>query len=230
MRALILPMLVCLGLVSGFGLADATEAVAASTGLIELPQPQGSGPVSVEQALGWRRSNRTFQRRPLSLDQVSRLVWAAQGVTAARFRTAPSAGALYPLELLVVVGDVTGLEPGVYRYDPASHGLRGVLEGDVRKPLSKAALSQKWVRGGAIVLVFSAVYERTTAKYGQRGTRYVHMEAGHAAQNVYLQSAALGLGTVVVGAFRDSRVKKLLQMQDHEQPLSLMPVGHPPGQ
>jgi SagB-type dehydrogenase family enzyme len=97
----------------------------------------------------------------------------------------------------------------------------------VRKSLDRAAYGQEWVGGGAIALVFSAVYERTTKKYGKRGNRYVHMEAGHAAQNVYLQAQAMGLGTVTVGAFSDRRVKKLLRLQDDEQPLSIMPVGEP---
>jgi SagB-type dehydrogenase family enzyme len=120
------------------------------------------------------------------------------------------------------------LEAGVYRYDPVAHGLREVRKGDVRKSLSRAAYWQKWAGAGAIALVFSAVYERTTGKYGERGIRYVHMEAGHAAQNVYLQAQALGLGTVIVGAFMDGWVKRVLRMQDEEQPLTIMPVGEPP--
>ena len=182
-------------------------AVAETGLLIELPQPERSGSMSVE--------------------QLSQLLWAAQGVTGVRYRTAPSAGALYPLEVYVAVGNVEGLDAGVYRYAPGAHALSEVHKGDVRKSLSRAAYWQKWAGAGAIAIVFSAVYERTTGKYGERGIRYVHMEAGHASQNVYLQAEALGLGTVVVGAFMDSRVRSVLHMEDDERPLSIMPVGKP---
>jgi SagB-type dehydrogenase family enzyme len=157
--------------------------------------------------------------------EVSQLLWAAQGVTASRFRTTPSAGALYPLEVYLVAGDVDELEVGVYRYDSQIHGLKKVVTGDVRKSLANAAYWQEWVGNGAITLVFTGIYERTTGKYGPRGQRYVHMEAGHAAQNVFLQAEALGLGTVIVGAFMDSRVTSVLQLSEDEHPLSIMPVG-----
>lgn len=216
-------------LLPGCAVVSPRDAAAQTGTVIELPQPRSEGAVTVEQALRSRRSNRTFSPDPLSLAEVSQLLWAAQGIKAGVFRTAPSAGALYPLEVYVVVGNVEGLAAGVYHYEPATHGLREVLQGDVRRSLSRAALGQKWAGGGAIALVIAAVYERTTQKYGERGIRYVHMEAGHAAQNVYLQAQALGLGTVVVGAFRDNKVKKVLQLPDEHQPLSIMPVGKPPG-
>jgi SagB-type dehydrogenase family enzyme len=193
---------------------------------IALPQPRKISQVSVEQALTTRRSVREFRHQPLTLTEVSQLLWAAQGVTGFRFRTAPSAGGLYPLELYLVAGDVTGLAAGVYRYEAGTHSLKPILEGDVRQSLANAAYWQEWVGNGAIALVFAAVYERTTQKYGPRGKQYVHMEAGHAAQNVYLQAEALGLGTVIVGAFMDSWVQSLLHMNDDEQPLSIMPVGN----
>ena len=161
------------------------------------------------------------------MEELAQLLWSAQGLTSGRFRTAPSAGALYPLEVYVAVGNVEGLDAGVYRYDPAAHALIEVRKGDVLKSLSRAAYWQEWAGAGAIAVVFSAVYERTTGKYGKRGVRFAHMEAGHAAQNVYLQAEALGLGTVVIGAFMDSWVKRALRMRDDEQPLSIMPVGRP---
>lgn len=216
-------------LLTGCAVVSPSAAVAESGTVIELPQPQSGGTVAVEEALRARRSNRTFSPEPLSLAEVSQLLWAAQGIKAGVFRTAPSAGALYPLEVYVAAGNVDGLPAGVYHYDPATHTMREILQGDVRKSLSRAAHGQKWAGGGMITLVIAAVYERTTKKYGERGIRYVHMEAGHAAQNVYLQAHALGLGTVLVGAFRDSRVKKVLQLPDEQQPLAIMPVGKPPG-
>jgi len=193
-----------------------------------LPEPRVSSATSIEVALSKRRSVRSYSDAPLTLAQVSQLLWAAQGVTDSRgYRTAPSAGALYPLEIYLVVGAVEGLEAGVYHYVPASHQLRRIASGDKREALATAALGQSCVRRGTIVLVYSAVYERTTRKYGQRGRRYVHMEIGHAAQNVYLQAVALGLGTVVVGAFDDDQVREVLHFPEDNEPLYIMPIGYP---
>lgn len=193
---------------------------------VELPEPRHDSDVSIEQALLLRRSIRDYTEEPLTLQEVSQLAWAGQGITDPRgFRTAPSAGGTYPLELYVVVGDVVGLDKGVYHYDPEEHALTMVLGGDKRAELSDAAVRQEWVREAAINIVIAAVYERTTGRYGERGIRYVHMEAGHASQNLYLQAPALGLGTVTIGAFDDERVKTLLGMRADEQPLYIMPVG-----
>ena len=200
---------------------------AQSEPVIDLPEPRLTGSVSVEQALRSRRSVRRFKTQPLTLDEVSQLVWAAQGMTSGPYRTAPSAGALYPLEVYVAVGNVEGLDAGVYHYDPSAHALSVVRKGNVLKSVSRAAYSQDHAGSGAIAIVFSAVYERTTRKYGEKGIRFAHMEAGHAAQNVHLQAEALGLGTVVVGAFMSSRLKSVLGMKDDERPLIIMPVGKP---
>jgi len=218
-------VVIAITLLPGCTFNESVKVVADAEVLIELPEPRLMSEVSVEQALKTRRSVREFLPQPLTLIEVSQLLWAAQGVTAYRSRTTPSAGGLYPLEVYLVVGDVEGLAAGVYRYVSKSHSVKQILEGDVRKSLSNAAYWQEWAGDGAIALVFAGVYERTTKKYGQRGHRYVHMEAGHAAQNVYLQAEALGLGTVLVGAFMDSWVKSVLHMSDEEQPLSIMPVG-----
>mgnify|MGYP001084002701 CR=1 FL=1 len=194
--------------------------------VIKLPEPDHHGEVSVEEALLERRSIRDYTGESLTMGEVSQLLWASQGITDPRgLRTAPSAGALYPLEVYVVVGDVVNLGKGVYMYDPAEHALIKVLDGDARKELAGAALGQEYVEEGAIDVVFTAVYERTTKKYGDRGIRYVHMEAGHAAQNLYLQAAALGLGTVTIGAFDDGDVRKVLNIPPGESPLYIMPVG-----
>lgn len=196
------------------------------TDRIKLPEPEYDSPTSIEQALFNRRSVRDYKDEPLTLTEVSQLLWAAQGITDPRdLRTAPSAGALYPLEVYVVVGNVSNLPSGIYRYKPHEHELEKILEGDKRAELRTAALGQSSVKDGAIVVVFSAVYERTTQKYGERGIRYVHMEVGHAAQNVYLQAVSLKLGTVVVGAFQDDAVKMITNMPDEEHPLYIMPVG-----
>lgn len=140
-------------------------------------------------------------------------------------RASPSAGALYPLELYFVAGDVEGIPDGVYRYRPDRHVLTRIISGDRRSELCSAALGQPSVRNAAAVIVFAAVYERTTVKYGARGIQYAHMETGHAAQNVALQAVSLDLGTVVIGAYQDDEVKKVLKMPTGEQLLYLMPVG-----
>lgn len=195
---------------------------------IALPAPVMAGDTSVEAALEARRSSREYANRPLSLADVSQLLWSAQGTTDRDGgRTAPSAGALYPLEIYLVAGDIDSLPAGLYRYDPRAHRLRPVAEGDLRKPLAQAAAGQAWVRRAPAVLVIAGVYERTAVKYGQRARRYVHIEVGHAAQNVYLQAEARDLATVIVGAFDDAEVQDSLSLPADHAPLALMPVGHP---
>jgi SagB-type dehydrogenase family enzyme len=199
---------------------------ASSGETIPLPEPSTNGELSLEEALRSRRSQRSYSNETLTLDEISQLLWAAQGVTSPRgYRTSPSAGALYPLEMLVVAFDVDSLPAGVYRYVPSEHSLVREREGDLHSELAEAALGQRWVRDAAAVLVFAAVYERVTGVYGNRGVRYVHMEVGHASQNVYLQCETLGLGTVSVGAFHDSEVAGLLGLPSDQRPLCLMPVG-----
>lgn len=194
--------------------------------VVKLPKPRLSSEVSIEQTLLERRSMREFADTPLTIDEVSQLLWAAQGITAEwGGRTAPSAGALYPLELYVVVGNVAGLPQGVYKFRPEGHELAKVADGDQRSRLAEAALGQVWVKEGAIDIVVAAIYERTTRKYGERGIRYVHMEAGHAAQNLYLQTTAMDLGMVTVGAFDDERVGEILGLPEDEAPLYVIPVG-----
>jgi SagB-type dehydrogenase family enzyme len=193
---------------------------------VRLPEPRQDGTMSLEAALRKRRSVREYASGALTLGEVSQLLWAAQGITDPQgLRTAPSAGALYPLEVYLVANRVQELRAGVYHYRPRGNELDLLNEGDVHDLTAAAALGQECVRDAAAVLVFTAVYERTTHKYGQRGIRYVHMEAGHAAQNVCLQAVALGLGAVTVGAFEDRLVKRLPGFPAAEEPLYLLPVG-----
>ncbi|MDH3900879.1 MAG: SagB/ThcOx family dehydrogenase [Gammaproteobacteria bacterium] len=200
--------------------------MAQSRETVMLPEPVYADDKSVEGLLWQRRSVRDYQDATLQLSDISQLLWAAQGIThAAGLRTAPSAGALYPLELYVVAGNVNDLAAGVYHYQAEGHRLARMHGGDQRKPLAQAALAQNWVSDAAAVVVFAAMYERTKRKYGQRGIRYVHMEVGHAAQNLFLQAEALGLATVVVGAFRDDEVAGVLQLPADVRPLALMPIG-----
>ena len=193
---------------------------------IRLPEPRNDGSVSVEHALLTRRSVRKFGNEPLDLSDISQLVWAAQGITTPRgYRTAPSAGALYPLELYIVVGNVNNLAAGIYKYLYHDHALVRTVAGDKRAELSHAALSQGSIARAPVVLLFCAVYSRITGKYGNRGIQYTFMEIGHAAQNVCLQAIALDLGTVVIGAFRDNEVKIIANLPADEEPTYFIPVG-----
>lgn len=200
----------------------------ADQGMYGLPGPPSASDGCLIRILQGRRTIRAFTPQPLWLAEVAQLLWAAQGITSPEgLRTAPSAGALYPLELHLVAGDVEGLSPGHYRYAPAQHALKAVQGGDIRHGLAKAALNQDWVAEAPAVVVVTAIDSRTTGKYGNRGIRYVHMEVGHASQNLVLQAVALGLGGAVVGAFDDADLKQLLRLPGEEHPLAILAVGHP---
>lgn len=199
------------------------------SGWISLPEPQKKGKISLEEAILKRRSRRDFAEKPLTLAQLSQILWAAQGVTDEEtgFRTAPSAGALYPLEIYVVVKTegVEGLEGGVYYYCPEGHGLQLHLGDYTHQDLVAACLGQGACEQAPVSLVVAAEYERTTGKYGERGERYVHMEAGHVSQNIYLQVESLGLGTVTIGAFIDEEMSRVLNLPLDHKPLYIMPLG-----
>lgn len=209
---------------------------------VPLPPPDTHGSVPLERTLQARRSVRAFDAaRPLTLQHVSQLLWAAQGKTHPRgLRTAPSAGATYPLETCLAAVNVTGLAPGIYRYDSARHRLLPIAEAGgtdgktgtalalaLRDRLVAATGGQSWVRGAGAHVFFSAVYSRIRGRYGERGVRYTDLEAGHAAQGLMLEAVALGLGTTAVGAFDDAALRKVFRLPPEETPLYLIPVGHP---
>jgi SagB-type dehydrogenase family enzyme len=219
-RAVVLgPMLMFLGWTRVAG----QEAGRTAPLVAVLPAPAQRGAVSLDEALRRRRSVRAYTTQVLSDAQLSQLLWAAQGITdPAGYRTAPSAGALYPLEVYVATG------AGLHHYEARGHRLRRVADTDVRPALRRAALDQEAVGAAAAVFIITAVPSRTAAKYGaQRATRYVQIEAGHAAQNLLLEAVALGLGAVPIGAFEDDRVSGVLHLQAGEVPLYLIPVGQP---
>ena len=193
---------------------------------IVLPAPLDM-PMELDDAIRTRRSVRRFDDTPLDLNAVATLLAAAQGITGpgSQYRAVPSAGALHPLELYLVAGEVQGLTPGVYHYRLDDGSLVLVADGDQRAALDRAALGQQVVGAAPASLVICAAIDRTTTKYGPRGQRYVHMEVGHAAQNLYLTATALGLGTVSVGAFEDTELQRLLDIS--WSPLLIMPLGHP---
>lgn len=192
---------------------------------IKLPSPVFSSRTSIEEALEKRRSIRVYKNEPLTLREVSQLLWAAQGITSKNgFRTAPSAGALYPLEIYLVVGTVETLSPGLYQYLPTKHSLQKLKNGDMRTLLSKASIDQASVKLAAADIVITALFSRTIKKYGDKGKRFVLLEVGHAAENIYLQSVSLNLGTVSIGAFDVNEVRNILNIKE-EEPLYIMPIG-----
>ncbi len=193
---------------------------------MKLPDVRYDSSVSLEKALLERRSVRDYTDVPLTLGELSQLLWSCQGITDPNgLRTAPSAGALYPLEVYAVIGNVKDLSPGVYKYHPEGHQVTRILDGDKRHQLADAAMGQTMIAEGAVSFVITAVYERTTRKYGERGIRYVHMEVGHAGQNLCLQAVALELGAVTIGAFYDAEVAKILKLPENEEPLYIITVG-----
>jgi SagB-type dehydrogenase family enzyme len=214
------------GFIALFRLREVKIVEEGVTELIKLPPPVKKSEISVEEAIESRRSRREYSDVSLSLKEISQLCWAAQGITDVKtgFRAAPSAGALYPLEIFIVIFSAE-LEKGVYHYLPQEHALKLVKNGDFRESLSRAALGQSAVKNAAMNFVITAVYERTARKYGQRAERYVHMEAGHVAQNIYLQAESLGLATVSIGAFYDSEVREVISAPEDHVPLYIMPVG-----
>jgi SagB-type dehydrogenase family enzyme len=194
-----------------------------------LPSPRLDGAGAVERALAQRRSLRSFADRPLALTDAGQLLWAAQGVSdpAQGRRTAPSAGATYPLVLYLVAGRVDGLAAGSHRYDAASHRLTAVATGDLRAAIAGAARDQRWIADAPALVVIAAQPQRTAARYGARAERYVAIEAGAAAQNLLLQAVALGLGGTLVGAFDEAALKRVVPLGDGEQPLAIVAVGYP---
>lgn len=188
---------------------------------ITLPEPNRDGSMSLEKAIAVRRSRRRFSPQPLTLEQISQLCWAAQGQQpGARYRTAPSAGATYPLELFVLTAD------GFFHYLPAKHAIEKLTEQDLRSALAAAAWGQEFIGAAPATFVFAAEFTRTTNHYGKRGVHYVYMEAGHAAQNVHLQAESLGLGSVAVGAFDDTSVSNVLSLPYNLAPIYMVVIGY----
>jgi len=178
-----------------------------------------------------RRSFREFTEESVTSEDIADLLWAAQGITQTEtgFRASPSAGATYPLELYVAADRVDGMDPGLYWYTPAMDRLVPTgLEGELASTIAGAALGQEALQRAAAIIVVTAVFDRTTGRYGDRGIMYVHMEVGHAAENVLLMATAKGLGSVPMGAFIEDNVSSVLDLPPEHVPLYLIPVGQMP--
>lgn len=198
---------------------------------ISLPKPSHKGNVTVEEALKARRTHRSFTSRALTLKQFSQLLWGAYGVTAREYgyylKTAPSAGALYPLDLYAVVGGhgVESLDPGVYHFRPENHTVKLLKKGDLRMEVARRSLRQMWIAKAPLMLVITGEYDRSRVKYGSRGVTYTHIEAGCVGQNIFLQAEASGLKAGIVGAFNNQEVIKAIGLPSSHDPLLIMPVG-----
>jgi SagB-type dehydrogenase family enzyme len=197
---------------------------------MKLPQPKMEGSIPVEQAIKQRRTIRNYSSQILHLDQLSQLLWSAQGLTGSRRfkRAAPSAGALYPMDVYAVVGQnsVVQIEAGVYRYEPRPHVLSLITKDDLRDRVARAASSQMWMANAPINFVITAEYSRVMGKYGKRGIRYAQIEAGHIGQNLFLQAEALGLKAGIVGAFKDKELTEVMKLPRSHEPLLIMPIGY----
>ena len=198
-----------------------------------LPSPKTDGTVSVERALQNRRSQRNFVDKAISAENLSQILWAAYGITQPRpdlrggLRAAPSAGAMYPFEIYVIITKVNGIETGVYKYISEEHKIVRTIDKDISDEFTAAALGQTFVKEAPVNIFYCAIYSRMTKRYGDRGRdRYVCMDLGHSAQNVYLQATALNLGTCAIGAFSDDKIAEIMQLPEEEIPLYIMPLGH----
>jgi len=189
---------------------------------LELPPPVQEGGRGIWSVLLERSSTRDYSTDPIALEKVSQLLWASQGITREggewQFRTAPSAGALYPIETYLGVNRVHGLAPGLYHYEVRNHRLAFLREDDlIGTALARAALGQTICQRAALVFVWTAVIARSVRKYGERAYRYIYMDAGHVAQNLYLAAAGLNLGCCAVGAFFDDEVNAVLDLDGREE-------------
>ena len=199
---------------------------------VDLPQAEISSNMSVDEAIQNRRSVRCFSTTSLTLQDVSQLLWAAQGITDSErnFRATPSAGHVFPMEVYLVAGNgsVQGLEAGIYHYNPFNNTLEKIVDGDQRYNLSQAAHQQEWVYEAPISLVITGDYLKMEDKYpeGNISTRFVDMEAGHIGENIYLEAVSRGLGTVAIGSFYDNQMINLLKLPSNETPLYIYPVGY----
>ncbi|KON28024.1 hypothetical protein AC481_02965 [miscellaneous Crenarchaeota group archaeon SMTZ-80] len=201
-----------------------------------LPIPMFDSNVSIEEVMAWRRSIREYEDDPILIEHLSKILWASHGINELNFefRTTPSAGATYPLEIYVVISEYGTLiesskylDPGSYKYDTKTHSIELKKKGRLDKELAKASLNQEWVQKAPINIVICSMFKRTERIYGDRGKRYVYIESGHAGQNIYLIAAALNLGTVAIGAFYDDEVKNVIGADENEEPLYIMPIGIP---
>ena len=194
--------------------------------IIKLPEPKFKSSISIEEAINKRRSIRKFDDSPLEINEISQLLWAAQGInTSDGRRTVPSAGATYPLEIYLASRKINGLDKGLYKYNPQSHSLIPIKYGDISSDIANSTLQKNIIYSATAIFIITADFERTTSVYGSRGNIYVYFEVGHAAQNLSLQAVGLKIGSVMIGAFDEKELKRLLGLPINETPLYIIPCG-----
>ncbi len=191
--------------------------------IISLPKISKPSGILLEEAIKLRRSKRAGYCAKITLEELSRLLFAGQGITADKKRAVASAGMTFPLELYIVAKNIEKLDAGLYRYVPQSHSIEQLKEGDFTKSLEEACGKYAFVRDAPACIIIAADFERTTSRYGGRGMMYVHMEAGCACQNISLEAVSLGLGTVVIGAFDAVLLRQSLNIAF--EPLCILPFG-----
>jgi len=206
-----------------------TKSGFSETHEISLPKPKTKGPVSVEEAIKNRKSIRRYTKSPLTIEEISQLLWSAGGVTCdgitGATRSFPSAGGCYPQKIYIAIGNVKKIEPGLYFYNWKDHSISLITKGDIRSSLATACWQQSMITNAPINIIFTGITEKTTKRYGERGERYICMDTGHAGQNVSLQAESLKLGSVIIGAFNDNKVKNVLNLKEGEEPLYIIPIG-----
>lgn len=197
---------------------------------IKLPEPERRGGTPIWDCLRERRSIRDYKNLPVSLKELSQILWGSYGVTAREWgyhlKTAPSAGALYPIEIYVASFNVDGLKKGIYHFNPKEMTLRGIFEGDFSREITHACLSQDFILSSAFTLILTAIPSRTIGRYRERGVRYILMDLGCIIQNIYLSLTALKMGGCVIGAFSDSAMNKIMNLNpEKELVLALFSAG-----
>lgn len=192
---------------------------------IKLPNPKLKSGVSFEETLLKRRSHRAYTKKPLGIGEISQLLFAGEGVIEEERRTVPSAGAFYPIEIYLSVSRVKKISPGLYKYSPENHSLDKISNNNWRAKLAEAAFSQPWVKEAPALFILCGKFEKTVKKYDEKGAIFVAMEAGHVAQNISLQAAALNLGTLCVGGFNNKQIDRLLNLDKKTEPYYIIPVG-----
>lgn len=204
-------------------------AICLKAEIINLPLAQTTGGVGINQVITKRRSVRRFSSQSLTLNELSQLLWSAQGITDpyGKKRSAPSAGAIYPLKLYVVVktNGVKGIDAGIYLYIPQNHSIRLIKKGDYMRKLAEISYGQFWIEKAPIAFIFCADPQRMMARYRERAWLYIHLEAGMAGENLMLCAVSLELGSCAVGAFWDNKLANLLQLPETQKPLLIIPVG-----
>lgn len=212
-----------------YALAEEDKPYKKGERAMKLTKPDVDGKLSVEKAIFQRRTVRSFRKKTITQQQLSQILWAAQGITeeGGFKRAAPSAGALYPADVYAVVGDkgVQDVPEGVYLYDPGDHAIEKIHDRDEREAVAMASVRQMWMAEAPVIFIITCEYDRITVKYGERGIRYAFIEVGHIGQNIFLQCQALGLVAGIVGAFHDKEVAQSIKAQRNHEPLIIMPIG-----